>query len=330
MIARRARLTVALCAASALVALLAGCSGGGRDVSAQVTTTGSFLSDQATLLALNKTWLPVLFPGFFSVGGGGSPSEVVITDGPDGSQTQTYTDSDGTQETWLVAADYSTMEARLVHPGGDVETQSWSLAFTDDGGFDATEVVAYPGGAHLERSLHAPPWSDDPDHLYNSQTGRFTLASGKVLDFTMSQFGLHSVLHVDGHEGWIYEVSLPTVVGLAVPDTSRSATGTLTRGTQVTRFALPANPGGTRWQSMTLTAPGGITGTYALGVVLTGTGTVKQSGQILMTVTWGSDGNVAATFADGHSGVGQPSAAARDFLIDKWLWDLASFGPSPR
>jgi hypothetical protein len=275
-------------------------------------------------------WLPVLFPGFFSVGGGGKPTDPVYTNNPDGSQTETYTDSDGTQETWLIAADYSTMTDRLVHPGGGVETQTYILVFNDDGSFDMTETATYPDGSRLDRSLHAPSGTPPGDRLENSQVGKFTLSSGKVLDFTLGQYLLHYALHVDGHEGWTYDLTAPNKAGHEWVDPSRPATGTFTRGTQVTSFALPANPAGTLWRNMTLTAPGGITGTYALAAVLTGTGTVMQSSQLLMSVTWGSDGNVAATYADGHSQIGQPSAAARDFLIDKWLWDLASFGPNPR
>jgi hypothetical protein len=327
----RAKTATNACVLVALALLLAGCGGGGRSMTAQVTPASTFLGDQATLVTLNMEWLPVLFPGFFSVGGGGSPTEPVIEYAPDGTMTETYTDSDGTQETWVIPADYSTMSARLVHPDVGVETQAWNLVFHDDGSVDATEAASYAGGGHLERSFHAP--ADDgsgADHLYNSQTGKFTLANGEVLDFKEWEYGIHFVLQVDGHEGWTYDLSAPSKPGHEWVDPSRAATGTFTRATQVTSFTLPANPGGTKWQNMTLTAPGGITGTYALAQVLTGTGTVMHSGQLFISILWGSDGKVTATFADGHNEVGEPSAAARDFLIDKWLWDLGSFGPNPR
>jgi hypothetical protein len=42
-------------------------------VSAQVTPAGTFLGDQATIMTLNMTWLPVLFPGVFTNGGHGIP-----------------------------------------------------------------------------------------------------------------------------------------------------------------------------------------------------------------------------------------------------------------
>jgi hypothetical protein len=138
------------------------------------------------------------------------------------------------------------------------------------------------------------------------------------------------LLSVDAHEGWVYSLTAPTQQSLDLPDTTKPATGTFTRGTQVTSFTLPANPGGAQWNAMTLTAPGGITSAYALTLPLTGTGTVKQAGQILMTVQWGGSGAVTATMADGRSEVGEPSGAARDFLIDRWLWALADAGPNPR
>jgi hypothetical protein len=217
-----------------------------------------------------------------------------------------------------------------VHRDGGVDTQTWTFTFNADGSADGTETATYAHGGRLTRSFHAPPYSDDPDHLGSSQTGTFTLASGEVLDFKAWIYGLHDVLQVDGHEGWTYNLTVPKLLALATPDTSRAGTGSLTRGTQVTSFALPANPGGERWQSLSLAAPSGITGAYTLDPVLTGQGTVKQSGQITMTVQWTAAGATNVTLADGQSEVGQASAAARDFLIDKWLWDLSAFGPNPR
>jgi hypothetical protein len=175
-----------------------------------------------------------------------------------------------------------------------------------------------------------PAYSNVPDRVLNTQTGTMTTPSGHVISFTCEAHVGRMLLTVDGHEGWVYALTAPMAQAIDLPDTTKPATGTFTRGTQVTSFTLPANPGGAQWNAMTLTAPGGITGTYALTLPLTGTGTVKQAGQILMTVQWGGSGAVTATMADGLSEVGEPSGAARDFLVDRWLWALADAGPNPR
>lgn len=327
----RTRSLATACVAAAVVALvLAGCSGGGRDVAAQVQPAGSFPTDQATLATLNMTWLPVLFPTVFRVGGGGSPTVDDPVTNPDGSTDWHFVDSDGSVEDWHASEDGTSGTGHIVHPGGGVQTVTMATVFNPDDSFTVAEHRVFPDGSRLDRDYFCPAWSPDLDRLFNSQTGVMTLADGRHMDLKMWQYGLHFVLQVDGHEGWIYEVTAPTLQSMEVPDTSRPATGLLTRGAVVTQFTLPANPGLAQWRSMTLTAPGGYSGTYQLDPALTGQGTVKQNGALLMSVQWGSTGAVAETFADGLSQISQPSAAARDFLIDKWLWALGQSGPNPR
>jgi hypothetical protein len=330
-ITRRAKLTMALGAVAALAALLAGCSGGGRDMSAQVTTAGTFLGDQATIAAMNIQWFTVLFPSVMHAAGSGSPEDIEFTTNPDGSIHWVFRDSDGTVETWDISADGSSQTGVINLPGGGVTHSTLVIEQLPGPIGRTTEDDTNSDGSRLHRvSLSTPVPPGDPDPVQNSQTGALTLADGRAMDFTMTQHLLDDELTVNGHEGWSYQLNLPTQSAEELPDTLKAGVGSLTRGTTVTSFTFAANPGGQQWLAMSLTAPGGIAGTYQLDPAMTGRGTVKQSGQLLMTAQWGSTGAVTATLADGLSQVGQPSAAARDFLIDKWLWDLSAFGPNPR
>ncbi len=321
-----------VCVAVAVTLLVVGCSGGGRDMRAQVAPAGTFLSDQATVLALNMAWLPVLFPTSFNPGAGTvDPVVNDPTENGDGTWTWLFVNSDGSSQTWTLSEDWMIADGRIVYVDGKVATVHMATTDNGDGTSTIDQTVDLPDGSHLVTRIKIEGPSSDPGRLLNSQAGTVTTASGATITFTAERYFTHYVLTAaDAHAGWVYTLTAPTNQALEKPDTSKAATGSLTRGTQVTSFALPANPGGQRWTAMTLSAPGGISGLYDLALALTGTGTVKQSGQILMTVQWGGDCLVTATLADGKSEVGEPSGAARDFLVDRWLWALGDFGPNPR
>jgi hypothetical protein len=315
----------------AIGVLLTGCSGGGRDVTAQVAPAGTFLSDQSTVAALNMAWFSYLFPGCFRATSGGCvPNDPGPVENPDGTFTWHFTDSDCSDQTWSISADGGTSDGRIVFPGGGVETVHSVTTSAPGGTSTITQSSTFPDGSQLTSVIQLAPFSTDPDRLLNGQIGTMTTPAGRRLDFTANRYVSHYQISADGHEGWTYSLTAPTTGAIDVPDTTRAATGSLSRGAEVLQFTLPASPGQTQWKTMTVTAPGGISGAYNLGVTLTGTGTVKQSGQILMTAQWGGDGLITATMADGHSEVGQPSGAAQDFLVDRWLWALGDFGPNPR
>jgi hypothetical protein len=82
---------------------------------------------------------------------------------------------------------------------------------------------------------------------------------------------------------------------------------------------------GFRW---TVTAGGGITGSFQLQQGLEGAGTLMQNGKVVATIAWDRDGRGSVTVLSGDVWTIGPSAAALEFLNDRWRLLLPTLGPS--
>jgi hypothetical protein len=163
----------------------------------------------------------------------------------------------------------------------------------------------------------------------NSEEGVMTLADGRSLHYTTTRGFDSKELVVDAGAGGKLTIAMPTKSFLELPDPSKPATGTFETPAGKVTFTLTA-AGGDAWTQLE-TQEGTLAGTFLLGRgPMTGKGTLRSGGEVAATLTWDSVGNLKGTFADGSTAEAQPSAAVRDFMLDRWLWVLGEYGPSPR
>jgi len=316
--------------AAVLVALLGGCSGGGGAVPAD--PDGGYLADQATVALVCLRWLPVLFPEVLhGQGDGCQPTDPEVTPNPDGTLNLRYRRSDCAEVQWVMDPTFLSGHAVVLYPDGGRETQAFELTPQPDGSAEVTEQRTFPDGARAETTITVAPWTAGDDPLLNTQQGRLFLPDGRTMDFRRQEYMKRSELSVDAHEGWTFDVQTPNVPGQTLPDLAATATGSLSHSPEALTFALEAtSPAAGFWDIMRVQTPSGLSGLFQLDDALKGRGTVREREQVAITLSWDVAGRVRATYADGRTASGAPSAAARDFLVDQWLWRLGEFGPSPR
>jgi hypothetical protein len=83
------------------------------------------------------------------------------------------------------------------------------------------------------------------------------------------------------------------------------------------------------WDTWTLAAADGTNGIFTLGDQFAGSGTLSRDGTPIGALRWPELGAGALDLvAAGTTAVG-PSAAARDFQMDRWISNIAAMGPMP-
>ncbi len=78
-----------------------------------------------------------------------------------------------------------------------------------------------------------------------------------------------------------------------------------------------------------MTGPGGAQGTFALGEDFEGTGRLERDGQVAGALRWQPNGDGTLDVVGAGSAEVTPSAAARDFQVDRWIATIAAMGPMP-
>ena len=134
-------------------------------------------------------------------------------------------------------------------------------------------------------------------------------------------------------DGAVMAFEVPLIDGLNYywPAFSRGASGTYKRaGGPTLQFALT---GTERWNQWALTAPDGTEGAFTLDADLLGQGQLTRAGVTLGALRWWTEIDGKWTGSLNLLGSGQqsvtPSAAARDFQINRWIANGAAMGPSP-
>jgi len=316
-----------------VVLSLAGCGGGGAGTP-QVKTASSYLDDQATLSALLVHWLPVVFSGSYR--------EDYVPQCPvEEWLNETYWEGAVlvTHRRWrqsdcgeaeVFQRDYpdglSSIEETILYPDGTrfvmTQTQEWS---TSPNGVIAHTQITFRSGARMA-SVMTIFW--DPGMPMNTEEGTLSLPDGRRMQFERTRWGDREDLEITSAEGWHLTASFPCLGVLQEPDTSKAATGSLVSPRATTDFSLTGD--GEAWTNLS-TSSGDISGTFLVGRgPVEGRGTVWVNGETLATLSWDDEGVLRVSYADGTSAAYTPSAAARDFMIDRWLWQLGEYGPNPR
>jgi hypothetical protein len=332
---RIALAAVCLTAAASLLALLGGCSGTGAPAEPSgLADLRAVAADHVTALLMVERWLRALYPG--SIEGAvatctssreerpllpGDPigarryhftypdcttnDALLLPDGS-GSQEFTYTDNMTKSVTWDPVVRTGTLREihlhEIVREGADVTAElDYTLSFRM--GVDGTRRL---GTARLPDGRETAF-----DHARDEQRDRL-----EVRPYDGSRLSVETPLeHLPG--------------GDYRPLVAQGSAGTYEApGGRRLTFELSGSAGG-RWERWSFQSETGIVGRFGLDPDFSGSGRLQDGPRTVATLSWSADGEgdlapVGAVAVDVS-----PSAAARDFAIDRWIRNIAALGPMP-
>lgn len=318
--------------AAALLAVLVGCSGAGAPAQRiRGDALSASASDHLSAVVLVRSWFHILdlqrtTPA--SVGTRDCAPEVEMEFGADGSMHYWGTMTDCSTFDYLQAADGSGSGWRRL-PDGKRTTLTWTPPVDDgvhityrttetfwdgtvlDFGFDMgyglpTMVVIYEGTARLVDGRQMAFKYTDTEPV--SQVVELTLPDGSSLHLSVPMRLLP--------EG-----------GMA-PDYTAGATGTFT-GADGTVQSLKMTGASDTWDRWQFSEPDGLSGEFSLSGNLPGTGQIMRDGKLAAALRWPESAAGVLDIVAASSVEVNPSAAARDFQLDRWISTIGAMGPSP-
>jgi hypothetical protein len=161
--------------------------------------------------------------------------------------------------------------------------------------------------------------------------GQIAFKSQKPQAFTVQRINKVDMLDTSLPDGSRFTMSVPVQTapaGFSVPNFAGATAGSYASGGQRVDFELHG-AGASTWNEWTLTAPGGVTGRFALNPDFSGSGQLFRNGQIDSSISWDRDGKASITLVSGEATTAGPSAAALAFLAHAWRAMFASGGPGP-
>lgn len=310
--------------------LLAGCSGAGAppaDVRGESVQT--LASDQVSAAMLFAAWSGMLY-----VNSAGEATQPVRTPLPDGSLEFTGTNSDGSVYRWVILhpRDASSPgHGAITWPDGTTYTSEWDAdVWSEDYSYLTSHVRdTFPNGSRLECQIISD--YTDPEQYHGVWDGAALTAKGSKMQFHLDRVDLkQDKLTLNLPDGAALEVVVPLTMGAtggAWPRFADGATGTYqAAGGPLLRLGVK---GADRWTKWTLTAPDGTTGEFTLDAAMLGQGHLARAGQTLAALGWNADWlGTLGLLGSGQQQV-TPSAAARDFQINRWVANGAAMGPMP-
>jgi len=305
--------------------LLAGCSGtGAPPADVRGASVQTLASDQVSAASLMRDWLKQLYvkrgplvPGevhnhegdhYWGVTATGAVYDYHMADDGSGSGTWTY-------------------------PGDLVETDTWTA-----GTFNAAytrvfqdAVMEFSNGFKMQ--VH---WMMDLTSPYAAQTykGKATVPSGQTMNFVWQRDDRRDAVSITlpDHSNLKFGGPLTAVVGAASwPVFERGLTGTYTNAGGVAMgLKLTGSSATEQWTTWEMTAAEGMTASFALTPGLaTATGELRQNGAVAGNLRWDEARVGTLDLLGAGSQAVSPTAAARDFQMDRWVANSSWLAPIP-
>ena len=314
---------------------LPGCSGPGV-VAGRAGDPGVISTAEAHLSAvlLLRGWLNILYHR--EEDKQGCQSTWQSEELADGSTHIWGTNSDCTQFDYVVAADQSGA-GTVLHPDGGTDTMAWTAPVWDGPVLSQDIRQDLRDGVHLQYT-----WMMDisqPGATVQTWDGSAALSDGRTMTFVLGRGGASNedrlTLQLPDGSRLDVQVPLTAVPGaLFWPVFSEGAQGTFMPvggDKQPGVGALDFRITGTqdRWDRWQFTSSAGIEGSFALGEGFEGTGEMNRGGQLLGALRWQQSVVGVLDQVTARAAEVSPSAAARDFQVDRWFTTIAAMGPSP-
>lgn len=336
-----------LTASAVLVASVAlyGCSGPGVPAeTVRGTGVRDIAGDHLTAMTILKGWLTILHTETPDPPANGAVPEWDMEFLPDGSMRMWGTFSDGGTFEYAMQPDESGA-GRHTTPDGRTQYSTWTPPEWE--------------GLVARRRMHETFWDGmvleyeltmdfDCPTSFQTYDGTATLPDGRTMQFlherlqpeidwaaqSASAGGVaegYDHLRLALPDGSRLEVRIPLVsLGQATywPVFSRGAEGmfmSASGGRQ--QFTLTGEAAS--WDNWTFTAPDGTQGAFVLGADFRGSGLMTRGDRTLGALRWSVSADGDLDLLDAGTSAITPSAAARDFQIDRWVSSIAALGPAP-
>jgi len=323
------RLSLAL-AVACLVAVMAGCSGGGARGPA---TAGSYSAPAQVAAALFvQQWSQILWGMVTSQTSTGTPSFGPPVHNPDGSISQTYTGPDGTVVVITAFLD-GTVTLDVTYPDGATQTTrqgkpdrvgpittiTWEITTSDGTTVNYTSVVDNGGTFNN--------MADDITDL----EGTSTLPDSSTQQFTVHTAGGHTAVQSDQSDGSTFGMEVPLKgPDFAYPDLTQAATSTYNLGGTDVQLSLESSADApSRWARMSSDLGGGTSGEFRLAPDFAGTGRLRQDEALVALLSWTRTGDMNLSFVAGDRADTDPAGASADYLTHRWQTLTALFAPAP-
>jgi hypothetical protein len=317
--------------ATVVIAALVGCSGAGAPAQ---KVRGDALSASATdhlsALVLVRSWFHILnlqATAPASVGTSDCAPYYEIEFGEDGSMHTWGNMTDCSTFDYVQAADGSGSGWRE-YAGGKRTTMTWT-APVDDGmhlTYDMTET--FWDGTVLDFAFDMGYGLPTLTIIYD---GTARLSDGRQMAFKYTDTQpISQVVELTLPDGSSLQLSVPVrlIPGVGTPpDYAAGATGTFKAadGT-VQTFTMTGADAWERWQ---FSGAGGLAGDFSLTGDMSGAGQILRDGKLAAALRWPESAAGILDIVATSSVEVNPSAAARDFQLDRWISTIGAMGPSP-
>ena len=307
------------------VMLTGGCSGPGVDV-AQVQSADlqDLAANNVSAVVLVRSWVSVLYAEANKEGGCDQVFEFELL--PDGSIHMWGTNSDCSTYDYIQDGS-GAGSGTITYPDGVVRELSWS-APRMDGGYTTQDIrQTFRDGTVLDYTFGG---------VFNSgigtREGTAVLPDGRSMDYSHTRdLAGTDDLRLGLPDGSSLQMHVPfggSFQNGYFADFDQGATGAFTAA-DGSRLDFDVSGTGDRGETWRMTGPGGTEGTFALGEDFEGTGRLERDGQVACALRWQPDGDGILDMVDAGSAEVTPSAAARDFQVDRWISTIAAMGPAP-
>lgn len=308
------------------VALLAGCSGAGAPAH-DITGSGlrTLAQDHLSAVMQFRSWAAVLY-----VKTSGTTPPPTVTPVPGGTR-YTTTNSDGSEADFTVWNDGSST-GTVTFPNGLSFTSEWEAPVNTPGLETIHGVNTYPNGARLvmtsRRGSSLQPYTQ-------IRSGEATTADGRTATFELKRRGAAgpdemSVSLPAGAGDLSFVMPLQPEFGApSWPNFTTGVSGDFAAGARSLDFTATGDQDTDVWQHWVMHAPDGHEADFTLGEGLSGQGPIVQNGTTVALLNWTAD--LVGTLDLLGAGLEEvnPSAAARDFQIERWTGNAAALGPMP-
>lgn len=320
----------------AVMVLIGGCSGAGVDAAdVRGGDVQAAATDHLSAVVLVASWFSLLYPDV-------APAAVNTAECGD---WEMETLPDGTIHVWGTMAGDCSPYDYVVRPdgsgalehtrlGGKTFNQEWDPPVENGSVVSQACRDTYWDGTHLDYVLSTD--TSTPTFTPQIRDGTATLADGRQMDFVQTRVPEHDHLALDLADAATLDLNVCLIPRQYEPNFGTGATGTFTSPTGV-KQAFDLSGQGERWTKWDFTSSDGKAGAFTLGDNMTGSGQIQEDGRTVAALRWSSTPQPDGTrdmagvldMVAARSSEITPSAAARDFQMDRWIKNVTELGPMP-
>ena len=306
--------------------LAAGCSGPGVDVArVQSADLQDLAANNVSAVVLVRSWLNVLYAEEHKQGGCERISESEWL--PDGNIHMWGTNSDCSTYDY-VWSPWGWGSGAITYPDGVTCELSWSAPHVDGDLVTQDIHQTFHDGTQMDYTSGGVFGS----HA-NTREGTAVLADDRSMGFchTRNRAGADDLLQLDLPDGSSLRMHVPFGGRFQDgyrPHFDQGAAGSFT-GASGSRLDFDVSGTGDRSETWRMRGPDGSEGTFALSEDFEGTGRLERDGRVAAALRWQADGDGILDMVGAGSAEVTPSAAARDFQVDRWVSTITAMGPAP-